>query len=86
MGQGDYILSNLKQMKSITQPGAGIMSPASSSNISFSSSPASPGSDISAQKELLSGSGGIMESLKKLQNLSNERQELFKMILDEDRI
>jgi len=56
MGRGSDILSNLKQMQSLTQ-----------------GQPAAAG-----------GEGGILGSLKNLQDMSAERQDLFKMILEED--
>ncbi len=60
MGRGSDILSNLKQMQSLTQ-----------------------GQAVSSSK---GGQGGIMGSLKDLQGMSAERQDLFRMILEEDNL
>ncbi len=66
MGRGSDILSNLKQMQSLSKGQAALT-----------------GGDkaVSSSK---GGQGGIVGSLRQLQSMSAERQDLFRMILEED--
>ncbi|MCK4910931.1 MAG: DUF4124 domain-containing protein [Thermodesulfovibrionales bacterium] len=71
MGRGSDILSNLSQMKALAQ----------GQTVSVEG-----GGGTSSAKAVTAGQGGIMGSIRHLQDMNSERQDLFRMILEEDNI